>query len=74
MNNTCFKAVWASLKDNPDKEFTTVQMRVHLAGHHKAHYSKSAVGHALRQLHKDGVAERIRDGNEPYRYSLANTN
>lgn len=71
---TCYVITRTVLQLNPDREYTTEQMRKHMKNVQKVKYSHSMVGWTLRQLHNDGVAERIRDGREPYRYSLADTN
>lgn len=71
---TCCNAIKAILKKDPDREFTTDQMRKRLYKEFKMIYAHSTVSVALKRVHTDGDAERIRDGNKPFRYSLANSN
>lgn len=66
---TCYEVTKATLKTNPDREYTTAQMRKRLKK-----FGHGTVSNALHRLHDEGVAERIRDGRGPFRYSLANTN
>lgn len=70
---TCCNAVRDILVENEDKEFTTTQMtkKLHKV---KKYYARSTVSVALKKLHDDDIAERIRNGNAEFRYSLANTN
>lgn len=74
MIKSCLEYVTEVLKSNPDREYNAAQMRKHLSTKYSTHYATTTVAIALKKLHDTNLAERIRDGQKAFRYSLANTN
>jgi len=70
VSKTCCRSIMDILAMNSTQNFTTDEMRKALWSTFRMIYARATTSLALRQLYIDGKANRVRTGNQQYRYSI----